>query len=101
MSVPKELILPATLLLIGLAADLLQYTSGTIIWDRFNRTKERELEEKRKNKEEAGKIFDPHEFDFTAPVSINRITKALFWTKIVLVLLAYIILIKYLISYLL
>jgi len=39
--VPRELILPGVLLVLGLSCDLLQYVSGTIIWGLFHSMKER------------------------------------------------------------
>jgi hypothetical protein len=40
ISVPHELLLPGLLIVIGLAADLLQYVVGSIIWFLFYRVKE-------------------------------------------------------------
>ena len=97
--IPDGLILPGILLLLGLATDLLQYAAGTIIWNRFNRKKEVELENKREMLQKEGKEYDPEMEDFTAPESINDVTIAFFWTKVALIILAYMIITFYLVTH--
>jgi hypothetical protein len=100
-TIPEGLLPAGILILLGLATDLLQYAAGTIIWDRFNTTKEDELENKLAEKKARGEDYDPEAEDFTAPSSINDLTKTLFWVKFILMLLAYIYLIFYLMTRLL
>jgi len=100
-TIPEGLVPAGVLILLGLATDLLQYAAGTIIWDRFNIKKENELEEKRTEKEAHGEDYDPEAEDFSAPSSINDLTKTLFWVKFLLMFLAYLYLIFYLITRLL
>ena len=100
-TIPEGLVPAGVLILLGLATDLLQYAAGTIIWDRFNRKKENELEKKLAEKKAVGKHYDPEAEDFTAPSSIPALTKILFWVKFVLMFLAYLYLIFYLMTRLL
>ena len=95
--IPKPLIPAAFLLLTSLALDLSQYAAGAAIWNRFNRQKEIELEEKLTKALSESKVYDPEEEDFTAPDNVNYWTKRLFWSKLVLMLLAYAYLITYLV----
>ncbi len=95
--IPSVLLPAGLFLLLGLTADLFQYAAGTVIWDRFNRKKEEELGKKQRELIAEGNMFDPEEGDFTAPSSINNVTKWLFWMKITFVLIAYIFLVGYLI----
>jgi hypothetical protein len=84
--IPKQLFLAGTLILLSLSVDLLQYALATIIWERFNKRKEQELRNK----------SDPEEEDFEAPEHINFWPDTLFWTKFVLIVIAYVVLISYL-----
>lgn len=43
--IPEELLLPLVLIVLGLALDLLQYVSASIIWGVFQRWKEKRVEE--------------------------------------------------------
>jgi hypothetical protein len=84
--IPKQLFLAGTFILIGLTVDLTQYAVASTIWQRFNRQKEKELSSK----------ANPEEADFEAPEKINVWPDRLFWTKLGLVVIAYLILIFYL-----
>ena len=96
-SIPRGLMPAGIFLLAGLAADLLHYTAGTIVWDRFSRRKEKELEEIRREVTPTGKPFDPEEEDFAPPPYRNKWTRFFFWIKFALMTLAYIWLISYLV----
>jgi hypothetical protein len=96
--IPDALIPAGIFLLLGLTADLFQYAAGTVLWHRFNRKKEVELERRLETSKIDGVKFNPEAEDFTAPSSINDLTIVLFWAKVTLILLAYIILIFYLIT---
>lgn len=94
-TIPRMLLASGGLILLSLAADLLQYAVGAVIWDRFNAKKEDELERKAEEMKDQGKGYDPESEDFTAPSSINTVTGILFWVKFVLMLLAYVLLLFY------
>ena len=95
--IPKELIPAGVLIVLSLAADLLQYAAGAVIWDRFNLQKEAEIEQKLKKLKKDGKSFDPEAEDFTAPASINTLTKWLFRTKFSLMFVTYVYLVVFLV----
>jgi hypothetical protein len=82
ISIPRILLLPTILLVIGLGLDLLQYVAGSIIWGSYNSIKEK------------SRIGVEEEFE--APRPINWITDILFWLKIVPVTCAYILILKFL-----
>jgi hypothetical protein len=96
-SIPRGLIPAGWFLLLGLAADLLHYTAGTIFWDQFSEKRAKELEEIRREVTPTGKQFDPEEEDFAPPPLRNRWTRRLFWLKFTLMMLAYVWLISYLV----
>lgn len=89
--IPKQLFLAGTIILLALSVDLFQYALATFIWDRFNTRKEQELRNKP----------DPEEEDFEAPEHINLWPDRLFWTKFVLMVAAYVVLISYLAKHIL
>lgn len=82
--IPKPLLLPVVLFASALAADLLHYITATSIWGFFHWWKE-------KNKYES----DP---DLTASRFLNWPVLALFWLKLMLVIFAYVFVIKYIIN---
>ena len=92
--VPSELIMPGVLIVTGLALDLLHGVVGTAIWGIYNRVKEKDFE-KRAAKD---RNFDPEGEDFLAPSPINWPALLLFWGKIAAMLIAYALLIRFLIS---
>jgi hypothetical protein len=92
--VPSELVPAGTLIVIGLALDLLHAIVGTATWGIYNRIKEKELDARA----EKDQNFNPEEEDFLAPVSINWPALVLFWAKIVAMLIAYVMLIEFLIG---
>jgi hypothetical protein len=92
--VPLELVPAGALIFIGLALDLLHAITGTATWGIYNRIKEKKLNARAA----ADKNFDPEKEDFLAPGPINWPTLALFWSKIIAMLVAYIILIKFLVE---
>ncbi len=83
-SLPKQLILPIFLLILSLVLDFLQYVAGSIIWSTYNR-----LLEKRGVKEED---------DFMAPRKLNWLTLFFFWTKPIPTVIAYFLILSYLIQ---
>jgi hypothetical protein len=80
--VPRELIWPASFAIGCLAADVLQYLYGSAAWGYFHRWKE-----KQKIGEEA---------EFLAPREINWPTIILFWLKLSLIVVTYVLLLIYL-----
>lgn len=78
-SLPGELVPPALMLVLGITFDLLHYVAGAILWQLFTKTAQSE-----------GKK------EFDAPAWINKVTWALFTTKIIAVISAYFYLITYL-----
>lgn len=82
VSLPKELLLPAALLVIGLAFDLLHYVSGSLIWGIYNRHLER--------------LGTKESDEFRSPRKLNWPTLVFFWGKIGSVLGAYCLILKFL-----
>jgi len=82
ISLPRDFLLPTILLIIGLGLDLLQYLTGSIIWGVYNRIKE----------ESCLKQDD----EFEAPRQINWLTDTLFWLKIVPIVGAYVLILRFL-----
>jgi len=83
ISIPRTLLLPTILLVFGLGFDLLQYVAGSIIWGSYGRIKE--------------KSGIGVEEEFEAPRQINWITNTLFGLKIVTIICAYVLILKFLI----
>jgi hypothetical protein len=84
LAVPHELVLPALLMMVGLAADLLQYLSGATVWGIYNRHKER-----------TGTSPD---VEFTAPRQLNWPIILFFWMKHAAIVAGYVVLLKFLSS---
>jgi hypothetical protein len=80
--VPSDLFLPATLIVVGLSLDLLQYILGTAAWGIYNSVKER-----------SGTIQTD---EFLAPRWINWPALVCFWGKIIVMGVAYVFLIRFL-----
>lgn len=78
--IPNDLILPLGFLCAALAFDLLQYLSGTIIWDTFHR-----YHELRAKKDE----------NIKASPWLRRPADFFFWFKLIFVIIAYVIIIYY------
>ena len=93
---PRGFLPAGILIVLALAADLFQYAASVLIWDKFNRTKEDELEKKAEALKAMGQKYDLEAEDFDAPDSINNYTKRLFWIKFLLMFSAYVYLIIYL-----
>ena len=74
--VPPELIYPGILIVVGLALDLLHYDVATALWGIFNRIKERSG-----TKEQT---------EFKAPRAINWPALTLFWSKAIIIAVAYV-----------
>jgi hypothetical protein len=81
-SLPKGLIIPTILMVVGLILDVLQYITGSIIWGAYNRHKE-----KQNTKENE---------EFLAPRKLNWPTNFLFWAKFVSITLAYCLVLSFL-----
>ncbi|MDP8217159.1 MAG: hypothetical protein P9M03_00325 [Candidatus Theseobacter exili] len=84
--IPTNLILPSALLASALAFDLLQYIWASAIWGGFQK-----YHEKKRGEEEK----DP---DLIAPNWFNWPTLTFFWFKLVFVITAYFLIIKYILS---
>jgi hypothetical protein len=82
-NIPEQLFFPAALLTAALALDLLQYTISAMVWGSFARSQEK----LRSSKEE-----DPI---LSAPRFYNWPGLSFFWTKIVVVIWAYMLIFKY------
>lgn len=85
VAVPAALIGPAALFIGGLACDLLQYVSGTLIWGAFHRIQEERLGAGSKK-------------PLTAPAYFNWPGLFFFWAKLALILIGYVLLLHYLLS---
>ncbi len=84
--IPTELFLPATLVVIGLSLDLLQYVAATAAWGIFNRVMELRWQRLGKGPED----------EFMAPPWINWAAIGFFWGKVVIMATAYVLLIRFL-----
>ena len=82
--IPNDLSLPAALIVIGLGLDLLHYIAGTLIWGTYHRKKEKEG------------ISEVDEIDVTR--YINWPTLFFFILKIVSIIYAYLLIIRFLYS---
>jgi hypothetical protein len=82
--VPPELLPAAKLIVVALGLDLLHYICGTLVWGIYNRIKEN------KGTDEAT--------EFLAPQVINWPALALFWLKIVVMVIAYIYILVFLLA---
>jgi len=80
--VPSELIPAAFLIGAGLTLDLLHYVAGSLIWGVYHRVKE-----KRKTSQET---------EFDAPKQINWLTLFFFWSKAIMMIVAYVFIIRFL-----
>jgi hypothetical protein len=81
ITVPVKLLLPSSLLILGLAFDLLHAVTGTFTWAIFNRYKE---------------LSGTKETDeFKAPAWINWGTLFFFCNKIIIIIWAYILLLEF------
>jgi hypothetical protein len=81
LSIPRELLLPGILILFSLTLDLFHYCLGSIIWRTFYRSKEKSGTSEDKELEHSEWLERPISFLFAA--------------KIILMLLAYIWIIRY------
>jgi hypothetical protein len=82
LSLPRELIFPTVLLIMGLGLDLLQYIAGSLTWGIYGR-----LQEKKGIKKDE---------EFEAPKEINWPGLIFFWSKIIPILGAYYLILAYL-----
>ncbi|MCK5613233.1 hypothetical protein KAR91_65780 [Candidatus Pacearchaeota archaeon] len=83
MAVPKGLVVPSFLLILGLTFDLLHYLTATIIWGCYHRYKEKKVDETN---------------EFKVPPQLNWGTNILFYAKICIIGLAYVLLLRFLYS---
>lgn len=81
-TIPGNLLLPAILIVIGLTLDLCQYVARSVIWGLYNRIKE------------GRGVTDEQQFE--APGYINWLPLFFFWSKIICIIVAYILLIAFL-----
>jgi hypothetical protein len=82
LAIPESLFLPLKLIILGLAFDLLQYAVGALVWSVFHWRKEQ--------------ADISQEEDFKAPSSINWPAILFFYSKTLLILVAYWYIFKYL-----
>ena len=82
ISLPRTLLFPAVLLILGLGFDLFQYLYASIAWGAYH-----------SHKEKTGTQEDE---EFKAPRPINWLTDTFFVLKIVSIVLAYILILRYL-----
>ena len=80
--IPQDLLLPLLLIVFGLTCDLLQYAVAAAIWGFYQRKKE--------------KSGISEDIDFKAPRQLNWPAIAFFWVKVVAIVLAYCLLLRYL-----
>ncbi len=85
IALPASLVAPAALFVCGLGFDLLQYVSGALIWGAFQRLQERRLGPDSKKA-------------LSAPPWFNWPGLFFFWSKLLLILAAYVLLLAYLLS---
>jgi len=84
ISIPQNLLFPVALLVIGLAFDLLQYLTASVVWGAYHTHKER--------------LGTKEDEEFKAPRQINWLTNTFFGLKIIPIVWAYILILKYLFS---
>lgn len=82
--IPPELIPAARLIVISLGLDLLHYVAGTLIWGIYNRYKERS--------------GTKQGTEFKASPKLNWATLLFFWAKIIVMIFAYIEILRFLAS---
>ena len=85
IAVPALLVWPAALFICGLGFDLLQYMAGAFIWGAFQRYHEKRLGPENKKA-------------LAAPAYFNWPGILFFWSKLLFVLAAYGMLLKYVVS---
>jgi hypothetical protein len=78
IQIPQLLLWAGLLIILTLAFDLVHYAAGTLVWGAFHRSKER-----------AGVS---EEVEFAAPAAINWPGLVFFWSKILCIALAYVLL---------
>jgi|SRR5467141_189008 len=83
-TVPHEFFLPGTLIIMGLACDLMQYVAGSIIWSAFYSARERR----------GFKSSD----ETMAPIWLNRPIYIFFYTKIILISSSYYFLLRFMLE---
>ncbi|MBN7796649.1 hypothetical protein [Parahaliea mediterranea] len=81
-ALPMGLLYPTICMMVGLAADLMQYVVASAIWGFYCRIKEKEFDP------------DPNP-EFRNPNWINWPALGLFWLKLAAVLVGYVLLVKY------
>lgn len=82
LTVPQDLIPAALLLVAGLTLDLLQYVAGSLIWGIYHRTKESD--------------GTTQETEFLAPRQVNWPALFFFWSKTVVMVTAYGLILRFL-----
>jgi hypothetical protein len=88
-AIPRPLVTVGIFLVLGLTLDLLHYVAATMIWGVYHTKKEIEFGEGKAAKEK----------EFSAPRSINWVALVMFWSKTLSILLAYILLFRFLAGY--
>jgi hypothetical protein len=91
--IDKSLLYPAFTISVALIFDLLQYVVGGHIWKRFFREKERDVIKSLKGISQPTE--DERDPDLKAPESLRNSIYFFYWGKIVLMILSYIMIIKY------
>jgi hypothetical protein len=80
--IPSDLLPAAILVVAGLTLDLLHYVSGSLVWGVYNRFKEYKA--------------IAEDAEFLAPRQINWLAIFLFWSKTIAMILAYILILRFL-----
>jgi hypothetical protein len=94
--VPSELSPAAIFIVVGLGLDLMQYIAGALVWGIYTRRKETTLSREKKEKNENPLSIEADEF--LAPDRINWLASFLFWGKILVMVIAYVYLFRFLVS---
>ncbi len=81
-AIPEDLVLPLMLFIASLAADLLHYILGSVIWGTYNKIKEKHLGVN-------------HEGNFEAPSALNWPTLFFFSAKLLLAFMGFVVLFTY------
>jgi hypothetical protein len=80
-TIPTDLLPAAILIVMGLTLDLLQYVVCSAVWGIYNRIKERNVDK---------------DCDFLAPRQINWPALTFFWSKTIVMVVAYLLILRFL-----
>jgi hypothetical protein len=80
-TIPNDLLPGALLVIAGLTLDLFHYVAGSLVWGIYNRVTEQRIKE---------------DTEFAAPRQINWPTLFFFWSKTVVMVIAYLLILRFL-----